>query len=518
MASPRPPYANAGSWTPCGPILRLDPHTRARQAPPCPGFAGQTEVQAAQPYCPVTGAEGGWPGAGEQGCPRFRLAPLPLRQSLSTATRGAPGTRDALPLRVFGPGREQGPGGRAPWDPQGGAASPAPLGPQGHVARRSPGGGSRDAGALLPRQPLRRPAGAGQPARRGGGDPAGPAEGGWGRARRPGRATGPRGHRVKPEPSRSRDGRSSAVSARRWGSGGGSWVPARLRDRNGPGRDALSPGRARKRVGGGQVTLTPRTPGRAAAPKGRGSRGRGPSPVCGVWGFPGGGTEVQMDPSGGPRGTAGPGPGPAGATETEKERETFLRTHRCSRPRCLKEVKMGKPQTHPLDVFQTGLPRRVANVGGSRLVYHTAFSDFPHIEINKNPSRSHQESILWSPRHLTERLGSILPPFPPAPVECEDQTLPPLGQGTPGVREDSGAGRDRMGLNQVWAAPIAGSGFSMFRTRTPSRQPFLPPHPQPPHTHTRPSEDGQRAAGTARPFPGGHHLHSWNLSPAPAHR
>ncbi|XP_036264873.2 protein orai-2 isoform X1 [Pipistrellus kuhlii] len=135
-------------------------------------------------------------------------APIPVR-----CCPGAPGDQgDALRLREFGPGRERRAGG-APWDPPGGATSP----PQGHVARRSPGGGSRDASAPLPGQPLRRPAGAGQPAGRGGagrggGDPAGPAEGGGGRALRP---AGPRGHRAEPEPRRSRagqDGQSSAVA------------------------------------------------------------------------------------------------------------------------------------------------------------------------------------------------------------------------------------------------------------------------------------------------------------------
>lgn len=106
----------------------------------------------------------------------------------------ARGPRDALPLRVLGPGREQSPAARAPWDPQGGAASPAPPGPQGHVARRSPEGGSRDASAPLPGQPLRRAGGggtAGEAGRRG--TPRDRRKEAGGRALRPGRATGPQG-------------------------------------------------------------------------------------------------------------------------------------------------------------------------------------------------------------------------------------------------------------------------------------------------------------------------------------
>lgn len=112
-------------------------------------------------------------------------APIPVHGY----PRRARGQRDALPLRAFRPGREPSPAGRAPWDPQGGATSPAPPGPQGHVVRRSPEGGSRDASAPLPRQPLRRPAGAGQPARRGGGGPRGTG----GRRQGPRSAPGP-GH------------------------------------------------------------------------------------------------------------------------------------------------------------------------------------------------------------------------------------------------------------------------------------------------------------------------------------
>lgn len=120
-----------------------------------------------------------------------------LRQSFSTATRGAPGDRkDAHPCKVLAPGREQVHPAGLPGPPRRGR-EPRPSGPTGHVSCRAPEGGSRDASAPLPGSGCGWLAGAGQPAEAG--------QRGTLRTcgRREGAAlcalAGPRGHRAKPE-------------------------------------------------------------------------------------------------------------------------------------------------------------------------------------------------------------------------------------------------------------------------------------------------------------------------------
>lgn len=82
---------------------------------------------------------------------------------------------------------------------------------------------------------------------------------------------------------------------------------------------------------------------------------------CGRWGFPGEGTEMQWTPLGDPcRGYWAPA---SRRRDEDSQKQTFLRgTRHCSCPRCLKEIKTGKPQNPPLGMFQTGRPRTVANL------------------------------------------------------------------------------------------------------------------------------------------------------------
>lgn len=138
------------------------------------------------------------------------------------------------------------------------------------------------------------------------------------------------------------------------------WVPPRLRNRSytrrpDEGGNRLSSRQAQDEMAAGlrgsQVTPTPQDPRAGCGAEGTGRSGRGLSPgPAAARASLRKGWRCRWTPLGDPCGGC-LGPAPCGC-DRKNQKQTFLRGIRhYLHPRCLKEVKKGKPQTHPLDVF-----------------------------------------------------------------------------------------------------------------------------------------------------------------------
>lgn len=176
-------------------------------------------------------------------------------------------------------------------------------------------------------------------------------------------------------------------------------------------------------------------------------------------------------PLGDPCGDSAP-PLPRGCDKDGSQKQT----RHCSCPRCLKEVKTGKPQTYPLEEIQTGLPRRIAHLQRVTVILQELFSLTRIYEKTKIPCKVQPGEHLLEPLPPDRNVRFRLAPYPVP--ESEDQTLPssPRGRGRerrPGARWDAGAGTVWMGGNPVRAAPSAGSGLPIPGTRRPARRPRL---------------------------------------------